>query len=112
MLPTRRTLEVYRGDTRRWRVRLWQDADSQVPVDLTGVTAAAQIQMSSPVVTMQCTVVLPNMIDVMLTAKDSKGMAIGKGLWDLQLTYPGGDIATVLAGDVLVVADVTVVGGV
>jgi hypothetical protein len=112
MIPTKRSLEVYRGDTRRWQVKLWADAERAQPIDLNGVTAAAQIQMSSPVVTLGCTVTLPNVIDLLLTAQDSKTLAIGKGLWDLQLTYPGGDIVTVLAGEVHVVADVTIVGGV
>ena len=109
-MPGKHTLSVYRGDTRRWQFALWADADKTQPTDLTGVTVQAQIQTSTSVVSLVCSVTLPNLVNMTLNAPESKSLVPGKGVWDLQLTYPTGDVATVIGGDVMITADVTIVG--
>jgi hypothetical protein len=110
MLPATYDLSLYRGDTGRWQFKLWSDADKTQPVDLTGVTVDAMIRDKatggSYSTTMACTVTQPNIIDMVLTSQQSRDLP-AKGLWDLQLTYPSGDIVTPLKGAVAVTQDVT-----
>ena len=110
MTPGTYPLEIYRGDSYRWQFKLWNDVDKTDPVDLTGVTPKAEIRdkpAGKKVTPMTCTISAPNMIDVALAAADSGSLIAGKAYWDLQLTYSGGDVSTVLAGPVTVTADVT-----
>jgi len=110
--PGNYVLSIYRGDTHRWRFVLWADAGKTQQSDLTGAVVEAQIQMmGSPVINLGCTVTLPNVVDALLSAPDSKKLSSGRGLWDMQVTLPSGDVTTVLRGDVMITADVTVVGG-
>ena len=102
-------LALYRGDTATWRVVLYADAAGTIPVDLTGVVAAAEIRDKSAgnvVVELTCVVTLPNLIDVGITPAMWTG-APRSGVWDLQLTYPDSTVRTVLAGAVAVTPDVT-----
>jgi hypothetical protein len=100
---------LYRGDTYRWRFQLWADAERTTPADLTGVEARGQIRdrpSGTIIVELVCTITQPNIIDAVLTA----GLSVVLPqlcVWDLQLTYPSGDVNTVLAGPVTVVMDVT-----
>lgn len=111
MKPGKFDLDLYRGDTYRWRFQLWMDADKTQPTDLAGITTKAEIRPKPMgnqwVVEMPTTVELPNAIIMQLTADASKKLASGKWAWDLQLTYPSGDVVTVLAGIVNVSPDVT-----
>lgn len=107
-------LELYRGDTWRQRFVLWNDVEHTDPVVLTGVTGKAEIRDKpggSKLTPIACTITQPNIIDLVLSAAASAGITISKGKWDLQLTYPGGDVSTVVAGDVVIIADVTDSGG-
>jgi hypothetical protein len=112
MKPGTFPLNLYRGDTGRWRFQLWEDIDKTIPTDLTGVTVLAQISdtpgglMLAP---LGCTVVLPNVIEMVLLATDSAGLPVdggclsptsAVGVWDLELTYAVGDVLTLLAGPV------------
>ena len=110
MLPADYNLSLYKGDTGRWQFKLWADADKTVPVDLTGVTAEAMIRdkvpSSSFSINLDCSVTEPNIIDMVLTSVQSSELP-AKGVWDLQLTYPSGDVATPLKGTVTVTQDVT-----
>ena len=94
----------YRGDTGRWRFVLWADADKTTAVDLTGVTVAAEIR--APVTPLTCTVTLPNTIDVVLAASASAALPASAS-WDLQLTWPSGDVTTVVGGAVQAQGEVT-----
>jgi hypothetical protein len=101
-------LQIYRGDTEAWRFFLWQDAAQSKPVDLTGVSATAQIRPqpdSQTIIDLSCVVTLPNQIDVSLDADDSA--AAVAGFWDLELTYASGVVDTVIAGPVAVTLDIT-----
>jgi hypothetical protein len=107
MQPANLPLEIYRGDTMRLRVKLLDQA--QQPIDLTGVVAKAEIRdrpAGTQITPLTCEVVLPNIINLLLTAVASQQLP-SKGVWDLQLTYASGDVATPLAGPVSITPDVT-----
>lgn len=110
MLPASFNLDIYRGDTRRWQFRLWQDNNRTVPADLTGCTVVATIRDKLLNPTFQtllaCTVEAPNIVDMLLTADQSRTLP-AVGVWDLQITYPSGDINTPLRGAAIVTMDVT-----
>ncbi len=102
-------LEFYRGDSQYFEVTLWDDTAFTVPVDLTGATAKAEIRDKSAgvfVVELDCAITPPNTIAVTMTPAMWVG-APSKGVWDLQLTMPSGEVRTVLAGKVDITADVT-----
>lgn len=102
-------LEVYRGDTKRWRFVLWQDDAKTIPVNLAGIVVKAEIRVPGPDgalrATLTCTVTAPNIIDAVLPAAASA--QVDNGAWDLQLTYPGGDVVTALSGPVVTTLDIT-----
>lgn len=107
MQPADLPLEFYRGDTARMRLKLFDGAGA--PVDLTAVVAKAEVRDrpgGSTVVPLECTITLPNIIDVVLTPSNSIKLP-RQGAWDLQLTYASGDIKTPVAGQVRVTDDVT-----
>lgn len=109
MTPGTFNLNLYRGDSYRWAVNVWMDAAKTQPADLTGVTAKAEIRDKPAgvfIVAMACTVALPNTVDMVLDAEASSQVPAA-GAWDLQLTWPSGDVGTILAGKVKVTADVT-----
>jgi hypothetical protein len=109
MTPGIFNLNLYRGDTYRWQFKLWTDAEKTDPADLADVTVEAEIRDKpggSKITPLACTVTEPNIIDAVLSSSACQGLD-PKGSWDLQLTYASGDVATVLAGTVIVTADVT-----
>jgi hypothetical protein len=109
-MPASYDLKLYRGDTGRYAFVLYQDAAKTAPVDLTDATALAQIRDAPGgrnLADMDCTVTLPNRIDVVLPADQSATLP-ARGVWDLQVTMGGGDVTTVVAGKVYVGLDVTV----
>ena len=102
-------LDLYRGDSYHWQARLWDDAPGGVATDLTGATVKAEIRDKSAgtkIVELTCTLTLPNIIDVTMTPA-MWATCPSKGVWDLQVTMPSGEVRTVLAGDVTVTSDVT-----
>lgn len=108
--PGNFTLDIYRGDSYRWQFRLWEDVAKTEPVDLANVIAKAEVRDKpggSKVTPFDCTITVPNTIDVYLSAAKSKAFTIVSGVWDLQLTYENDDVATVLVGSVSITADVT-----
>lgn len=101
-------LAIYRGDSHGWQFRLWQDAARTIPVDLTGVSAAAEIRTASgaqPITALACSVAA-NVISVVLSAADSRALP-PTAQWDLQLTYSSADVKTIVAGGVTVSGDIT-----
>jgi hypothetical protein len=106
--PGKLALALYRGDTNRWRFVLWQDKEKTIPVDLTGVTVSAEIRNipgGSDVTVAGILVSPPNTIDMTFDIPDSRTV-IARGVWDLQLTMPDGNIHTLLAGPVTTTPDV------
>jgi hypothetical protein len=110
MKPGPFDLDMYRGDTYAWKFKVWNDTEKTVPADLTGVTPFAQIRETteSPTATnLTCTLTLPNTIDVGFPVASWDAFTLMKAVWDLQLTYASGVVATIVAGKVTVTADVT-----
>lgn len=110
MNPANFNLSIYRGDTERWQFKLWTDSKRTQPADLAGVTVSAMIRDKAAAGTysasLTCTATLPNIIDMVLTADQSRGLPVN-GVWDLQLIYPSGDVKTVLKGAATLTQDVT-----
>jgi hypothetical protein len=112
MTPGDYPLELYRGDSRRWRFSFSSKSPSGVvtPFNLTGVTPKAEIRDKPTggklIAPLTCTLTLPNVVDVALLAEDSKQL-LSKGAWDLQFTYASGDVLTFIAGAVTATGDVT-----
>lgn len=110
MRPGSYPLSLYRGDTYAWMFTLWQDENQTVAADLTGVTVKSEIRDKpggTLLTTLVCTVTLPNKILVKVTTAAWTGLVKRSAAWDLQLTYPGGDVVTILYGAVTVTPDVT-----
>jgi hypothetical protein len=99
-------LRLYRGDSYSWQVRVWADEAHTSPVDLTGATAAGAVGGVAGAITLDCTVTLPNLIDVLLPAAGWNG-TLAFDRWDLQLSWSDGRVYTLLAGPVSVQDDVT-----
>ena len=109
MTPGKFDLVLYRGDSYEWNFALWADANKTDPVDLTDAVVAAEIRDKpggTSVVTLDCTVTLPNEIAVALTAAMWAG-APTTGAWDLEVSFPTGEVHTVVGGKVTVTADIT-----
>jgi hypothetical protein len=109
MMPGDYPLTLYKGDTARWQFKLWTDPNRTSPADLTGVIPKAEIRDKpggALILAMSCSLELPNIVNMMLSATQSATLP-NKGSWDLQLTYPSGDVTTVLAGAITVTTDVT-----
>jgi hypothetical protein len=108
--PGTLNIAVYHGDTYRWQFVLWQDQAKTLPADLTGVIPKAEVRTVSggPILTtMDVTVQMPNILLGVLTSAKTTLLPKTGGTWDLQLTYPSGDVQTILAGAVSVTMDVT-----
>jgi hypothetical protein len=110
MLPGTYDLQLYRGDTTRFRFTLWSDDAKTVPLDLSSASVSAQIRDqpddTTVLVTLSCAVTPPNNIDVTVPTA-SAGALPAVGVWDLEITWADGDIQTVLAGAVYTAPDVT-----
>jgi hypothetical protein len=102
-------LYVYRGDSRSWGFRLWEDDERTQPYDLSQVTSVrAQVRRSPDhrvAVELVCQITPPNWIFVHLSAGQSQGCPTGR--WDLQLTRPVSRVQTIIKGPVTVEPDVT-----
>jgi hypothetical protein len=108
-MPATYMLTVYRGDTYAWDFVMWNDTGMTDPTDLTGVVPKAEIRdrpSGSIVVPLTLDITLPNTVHAALDAPSSSQLPI-PAVWDLQLTFPSGQVQTVLAGPVAVTPDVT-----
>jgi hypothetical protein len=107
--PVEVPLYVYRGDSRSWGFRLWEDDERTQPYDLSQVTSVrAQVRRSPDhrvAVELVCQITPPNWIFVHLSAGQSQGCPTGR--WDLQLTRPVSRVQTIIKGPVIVEPDVT-----
>lgn len=112
-MPGSYPLALYRGDSYAWQFKLWKDAAKTQPADLAGATAKAEVRYSpggTDILALVCTITAPNIIDMHLPAAAWTAFPFtssSKPVWDLQVTYPGGDVVTYLAGPVTLAADVT-----
>jgi hypothetical protein len=117
VIPTKRDLQIYRGDDFEFPFRLKDSAGAYI--DITGWTILAQVRASADddVVIVTLT---PN-IDPDQSAGGNRGMCVltltdvqtaslepsTSDVWDLQTTDTNGKDQTWLAGKVTVVADVS-----
>lgn len=110
MLPGVYNLELYRGDSYQWRFTLWDDAEMTEETDLTDATAACEIRDRSggaDITILDCTITLPNIIDVVFESPLWADEVPTKGFWDLQLTWTPNIVRTVVRGTVTVTGDIT-----
>ena len=110
MTPGTLALSIYHGDSYRWQFTLWQDPAKTVAADLTGVIPKAEIRSAAGgtlITSLDLTVQMPNIILAVLSTAKSSSLPKTGGTWDLQLTYPNGDVQTILLGGVTVTMDVT-----
>lgn len=110
MMPGDYPLMLYHGDSYEWQFKLWLDEGKTVPLDLSDVVAKAEIRDKPSglnVYTLQCSILLPNIVTVILPTALSLTLPIGNLVWDLQLTYLNGAVNTIMAGAVTVSPDVT-----
>jgi hypothetical protein len=107
--PAEVPLYVYRGDSRSWGFRLWEDDERTQPYDLSQVTSVrAQIRRAPDdrvAVELVCQITAPNWIFVHLSAGQSQTCPTGR--WDLQLSRPVSRVQTIIKGPVTVEPDVT-----
>jgi hypothetical protein len=100
MIPADHCLNFYRGVTGRWQIKLWADKHKTQAADLTGVTVEAVLRdeingnFSLP---LSCTIIVANIIEMVLTSAHSRDLPT-RGVWDLKLIYPTGEVNTVLTG--------------
>jgi hypothetical protein len=110
MQPGRHTLVIYRGDTYHWQFQLWMDAERTQPVNLTDAQVKSEIRNrpgGTVIVELELQLELPNIIHATLPAAASSRVPTLGASWDLQITYPNGDVQTVLTGGVTVTPDIT-----
>jgi len=103
--PAMMPLDLYRGDDYVMQVRLWSDIAHSIPIDLTGVTARAEIRQGTVVMVLDVTIALPNLIDIVLDSDDWT-LSAGSAHWDLQLIFADGMKYTMLAGAVAIGGDI------
>jgi len=122
MIPGNYNLEIYRGDTYRWTLLLWQDDERLTPYDLTNLSEAKAEVRDGPcgnlIITLDLTVEQPQTIKIELPANLSRQLPCARsrvpgqivtwrGAWDLELTFESGDVNTILTGQVIVTPDIT-----
>lgn len=113
MPPGKANLDVYQGDDYELRVAFIAGAGGP-PVNLTGLTFAAQIRLSTadngPVLaTFECEVTdAPGgLLTCKLPHEQSVALRYPQGAWDLEATDGAGDVTTYLAGTVKVTPEKT-----
>lgn len=100
---------VYRGDSGRVRVTVTDAAG--LPVDVTTATWDCDFRISASNATVLVSPDIEpvpgvtNAVDIVLTATDS-ALLNDDCVWDLEMTL-GGEVTTILAGDVRVTQDVS-----
>lgn len=108
-IPADYPLILYRGDSFRYNIVCWLDSAKTEPLDLTGVVAKSEIREtegSVPIASITCTISLPQTVVCFLPPEVSQTLPLA-GVWDLQLTYPSGDVLSIVKGTVNVTPDVT-----
>jgi len=122
VIPVSRNLTLYQGDTYSFTFRLRDLSPQGDPgnyVDLTGVTAKAQIRQSetTSAVAAEFTATIPDQtvaedtgrVVLSLTPAETAALNLtnNAGVWDVQLTFPDGTIKTYLRGAIRVIREVT-----
>lgn len=114
-IPTRQrgtyNLNIVRFDSWTWQFTLWGDEAKSIPSDLSGATVTAQIRL-----TVGGAIIASLAVEVRDAPRGVVWMSISSGqsgvlppvaVWDMQISYPDGEIRTPVGGNVLVTDDVT-----
>lgn len=116
MTPGSKNLSIYKGDTFPFTIRIQgldEDGESTGYLNLTGCVPLAQIRAtptSDVLVSFTCSIPTQTgadlgRVNLRLESEDTDELV--SGVWDLQLTWPNGDVFTYLAGKVTVTGDVS-----
>jgi hypothetical protein len=105
--PLATDLQVYRGDTGKFKVTVTTEADA--PLDVTSATWRCDIRKESGAVMTSLTITpvagQAEAIEVSIDATQSQALT-ESGVWDLEMTLAD-DVITLLAGSVRVTQDVS-----
>ncbi len=113
-LPLRYDLNLYHGDTFRLGVRLRQA--NNTAYELTGCVILAQIRRAKMVpgtlIPLSATLDAEDDTLIWLEIENYSSIqrfpeAMSIGVWDLQITWPSGDVVTYLDGEVILEGDVS-----
>jgi len=112
-LPASKDFTHYRGDTFRVRMRLKDASDAYI--DLTGYTFLCELRTDPGDAVAETFVVSlltqsgPTLggVELLLTAAETKALAPANYKWDLEVTFPGGDVQTPIGGKWVLSADVS-----
>lgn len=115
--PAKLKLTVYQGATFRRRLRWTGPKPTLTPIDLTGCTARLQVRSDrkSAVVLVELSTSnggialgdAAGTVDLYLSAEATAAFAWAAGVWDLEITHPGGDVTRLAQGSVSVSPEVT-----
>lgn len=101
---------LYRGDSYTWVFRFWNDEEKTDPTDFTDCTAEAELRDQpageDSIVQMVCTIDANEITVALSSAAWADWNSGSRGVWDLQVTYPGGEVVTYVRGDVDIDGDV------
>jgi hypothetical protein len=110
-LIRRINLALYQGDD--WAGMVTVTNADGTPADLTEYTAQSQIRSGTADQTwrvaaqLECTVIEPNLISILLTNEQTTLLREPAYFWDLQVISPDGQVSTLIAGDVAVTHEIT-----
>lgn len=108
-VPQTLPLKHYRGDTLGLLLKLWNDVNHTQPTSLTGASVLAQVRSnpdSDVVITTFASSITGSQITLTLTPAQT-ALLPDNASYDVQITYSGGAVQTVLAGDLDAVPDVS-----
>lgn len=104
-------LNITRNDTNTWQFTLWGDTAKTIPADLTGAIVTAQIRAAiggTILTSMPCEIKdAVNGVVWMTLSGTSTGALPATSYWDMQISYPDGDLKTPVSGRVILSEDVT-----
>lgn len=113
--PAKLKFTIYQGAT--FRKRLTWKSPSGVPIDLTGCTARMQVrsEVGSPTVLIELSTVNDRIVlggangttDLYISDEDTAAIAWDGGVFDIEITHPGGDVTRLGQGYLNVSLEVT-----
>lgn len=117
MPATKQNLEIEQGATFQYNV-YWKDADTGLPIDISGYTGRMHIRESHDAVdpplleltNANSRLVLggaAGTIQMVISATDTAALTFTEGVYDLELESPGGIVDRILYGGVEVAPEVT-----
>jgi hypothetical protein len=118
VLPANKNISIYKGDTYILTFRLRtrdQYGNPSSYVDLTGCEGKAQIRKTEAdaaivaefEVTLANQSTEPGKVTLKLTPEQTAVAALDSGVWDVQITFPDGEVRTYLRGSVTAIKEVT-----